>query len=429
MAIMAIEAGDTAKSLTLAGVDVLLQSVLLIGMGLTAARMLRNRGAAVESLALRATLLAVLACPVVSMLLGAVDLKWGLGEAKLVAQTRQTVETYFPRTFVTVPTEGHALAPAPAETAAGNPAQPVPPFRPRVYEWLASAWLGATTIMLARLLLAHGHLARVRRRAAAAPVRCIEIVHELAARLGVAKTDLRVSPRVQGPCLVGLWRPSIVMPPGDLQDADSMRLVLIHELAHQIRHDTAWNFLCRLARATIFFNPLVWHLTRRLEESGDEVADDFVVEFGHDRQAYAARLVNYASHPLGRFERAAGAGVVAFKSALGRRVHRVLKETSARAVHSAGRHKAATALCAACAVVVAGVLSVRTAKAAPAHACAGAQRDLMMWRICSSKKVQTQPHDKRRTDCVGSRQRRTGGTGGPEGPAKTWYRITAGKRS
>lgn len=367
MTVLGTGTETAAESLTLAGADLLVQSALLVGVGLAAARLVKRRGAAVESLVLRATLVAVLACPVASALLGAANLQWGVGDAEVLGRTRQTVRQLLASeppaeraqsTFEARPAGGIVQEP-PASVA---PRAPVPPS---LYRRLAGVWLAVMGVMLARLLLAHGHLARIRRRAPAAPARCVDLGENLAARLDVAAVDLRVSPRVQGPCLVGFFHPSILLPPDYLEDEAGLRLVLIHELAHQIRHDTAWNFLCRLARATIFFNPLVWRLTRRLEESGDEVADDFVVEYGHDPQTYATRLVKSAARPLGRFERAAGAGVVAFQSALGRRVQRVLKG-GVRAVHSARRHKAAAVIAAACAVVVAGVVSITSADAGAA---------------------------------------------------------------
>jgi hypothetical protein len=56
------------------GANWLLQSTALIAVGLLAAQVLRVQGAAVQSAICRTTLAAVLACPIVSLLFGAVGM-------------------------------------------------------------------------------------------------------------------------------------------------------------------------------------------------------------------------------------------------------------------------------------------------------------------------------------------------------------------
>src|SRR5690606_1051081 len=89
------------------------------------------------------------------------------------------------------------------------------------------------------------------------------------------------------------------------------------------RHDCTWNLLRRLVECVLFFQPLLYVLTRRLEAAAEEVCDDYVVQLAGDRVEYARTLLNVAELngvPL----RAVTVGVVSRRSVLAVRVARVL---------------------------------------------------------------------------------------------------------
>jgi protocatechuate 3,4-dioxygenase beta subunit len=92
-------------------------------------------------------------------------------------------------------------------------------------------------------------------------------------------------------------------------------------LAHLVRRDGQWNLVRQLATAVFFFQPLLWRLARRLETSSEEICDDYVVQYGSDRQAYAHRLVDIAALSSASV---AAVGVVSLRSLLAQRVARIL---------------------------------------------------------------------------------------------------------
>ena len=99
----------------------------------------------------------------------------------------------------------------------------------------------------------------------------------------------------------------------------------MHELAHQARRDCLWNLLARAVCTAGCFQPLLWVLARRLEEAGEDAADDRVLAAGADVKAYARDLATAAERfLLRRPESVAGLGVIRFRSSLGRRVTHVL---------------------------------------------------------------------------------------------------------
>ena len=130
-------------------------------------------------------------------------------------------------------------------------------------------WLLASAVLLARLAGAWRQLARLRRSAAQADAATIRTCREVAALLQVAAPEVKHTPYLSSPCLVSLRRPVV------------------------------------------------------LEMAAEEVCDDYVLQHGSDRQAYAHRLVDIARLSCAPLA-AGGVGVVSRRSMLARRVVRIL---------------------------------------------------------------------------------------------------------
>ncbi len=132
--------------------------------------------------------------------------------------------------------------------------------------------------------------------------------------------------------------------------------VLIHELAHVARRDGFWKTLSEGTAALLWFQPLLWRLKLRMQFCAEEVCDDFVVQFGTDRCAYADRLTRIAEEFAARSREfrieQVGIGIVSFRSSLGRRVCRIL-DSRRRLPICAGQKTIAALVCGAAAMVFA----------------------------------------------------------------------------
>lgn len=86
----------------------------------------------------------------------------------------------------------------------------------------------------------------------------------------------------EGPALVGLLRPRLVLPRDFAErfDATEQRLVLAHEDVHRRRLDNLWNLLAALLCALHWFNPLAWLALRGLR-ADQELACDAAVMRAH----------------------------------------------------------------------------------------------------------------------------------------------------
>jgi beta-lactamase regulating signal transducer with metallopeptidase domain len=379
-----------------AGANLLVQSTLLIGGGLLVAWFCRFRGAALRSAILRVPVVALVLCPIATLVLGAMGVEGialGLPRASLQVAAEvpepplaaTPIPEPEPTVLVSEPAPFIESAPAinrpdlsdpsdQSDPATAPPAAPLPtaslpkPATPAqetatsaalaiLYCALTAAWAIVCAVLLIRLMLAHIRMAYVRRSASPAPSALIDACAHFAGTMNVRAPLMLMSKRVHSPCLVGLLRPAILLPADSGDSAQAHHEVIVHELAHLARRDCAWNLLCRVVRAVLCFQPLAWTLTRRIEDVSDDVADDHVVRHGIDRRQYVRRLVDIAK----RFqpapaEMAAGVGVVAFKSSLGRRVQRILDSTRALSLKIGLRAALAIVVLAACSTVAGGLI-------------------------------------------------------------------------
>ena len=172
-------------------------------------------------------------------------------------------------------------------------------------------------------------------------------------QIGVRSPHLKRSPFVAGPCVFGCRRLVILLPESEAQIDDD---VLIHELAHIARRDGFWKTLSEGIVALLWFQPLLWNLKSRMQFCAEEVCDDFVVQFGTDRCAYADRLTRIAEEFAARSREfrieQVGIGIVSFRSSFGRRVCRILDSRRRLAVR-AGQKTIAALVCGAAAIVFA----------------------------------------------------------------------------
>ena len=337
----------------------LIQSTVLLTVGLLAGRFLKGRGPAVQSALYRTILVAVLVCPIASMAIAAMGFP-GLvirvpsmaaddkievadrGPDRVGPIARQG-STAIPTSFDRRAIAPSAVEPSDAILSAGTTPEPVESVTGP--DWIASMasivlafWLLGTAILAMRLLVGHRRMARLRGTAIPAEPEAQALCHELAGRMRLRLPGVLRSPFLSSPCLDGLRRPAILLP----EDAEQhLRDTFVHELAHLGRRDGLWNLLRQLATAALWVQPLLWVLSRRIEETAEEVCDDFVVAFGADRGRYAGHLLELAERRLPPLA-PSGVGMISLRSLLARRIARILDSTRSLSTRAGRRTITAT---------------------------------------------------------------------------------------
>ncbi len=371
----------------------LIQSTVLLTVGLLAGRFLKGRGPAVQSALYRTILVAVLVCPIASMAIAAMGFPGlvirvpgvaadekievadgGLDRVGPIArQGFSAIPTSFDRAAIApaavdpmqalrpmgLPVDASTTAEPPRFLSTGTTPEPVESVTGP--DWIASMasivlafWLLGTAILAMRLLVGHRRMARLRGTAIPAEPEAQALCHELAGRMRLRLLAVLRSPFLSSPCLDGLRRPAILLP----DDADqNLRDTFVHELAHLGRRDGLWNLLRQLATAALWVQPLLWVLSRRIEETAEEVCDDFVVAFGADRGRYAGHLLELAERRLPPLAPSA-VGMISLRSLLARRIARILDSTRSLSTRAGRRTIAATLLAGLAGTILAGLLGV-----------------------------------------------------------------------
>jgi len=374
---------------TLAGLALtwLVQSSVLLALGLLAGRLIRKLGPAVQSAVYRTTLAAVLVCPLASGILawGGLDgLSFMLPPPRFAepAGMERGVVFRYPPAAETPTTEAvksrlESTSPIVGATPALDaPPRPIATATPVMIEvrrpagsrlstlvpitGLALAvWIIGALVLAARLAVGQRRMAQLRASAIPAEPDAEALCRDLAGRLHLAPPSVMRSPFLFSPCLDGLRRPAILLPDDD--DDDNLHETLVHELAHLARRDGLWNLLRRSASSILWIQPLLWILSRRLEATAEEVCDDYVVQHGADRARYAGHLVELAGRALPPTA-LSGVGMISLRSLLARRVVRIL-DPSRRLSTRAGRQAVAASLLAGLAgTLLAGLLGVGWAR-------------------------------------------------------------------
>jgi len=277
----------------------LVKGTLLLVAVFLAAALVRRASAGLRHLVWGGGIVAVLALPVVSLVL-----PWRLSVLRVPAAAPPAVAA--PGLAVGVPQPAPRATPLPSaaprhsagqETAGGVSAEAWSPARVPLGWWIAAIWAAGALAVLARL--AHGArlVRRVRRDAAAlASPDWRQPLMEAADRLGLPREPrLLASDAVLMPIVCGVLDPAIVLPEAAREwSGHRRRAVLCHELAHVRRSDLALTILSRLGCALYWFHPLFWVAARRLRLESERACDDLVLEVGTRPSEYADHLLQIA---------------------------------------------------------------------------------------------------------------------------------------
>ena len=327
--------------------DVVLQSSVILLMGLLLMPLLRSRSAALRHWVLAGTLVCAAAIPFVGPLAPA----WS-----------SPVDMSFAARALSAP-DPQRLAgtdpPAGTRTSASpEAAAPIPQGRrvPAIGRLLVLVWAGGMLLSFAALCVSLGRLSALTRRAR--PVGSgpwVDSVRRLSGHHGITRS---VAVRmVDHPALLLVWgwrRPTMIVPVlAEDWPADRIAAVVHHELAHVRRADWVTQLLSESVRAVYWFNPLVWVACARLRSECELASDDAVLAHGAEGASYASHIVAIARDLNTRNWLPAPAIVRA--STLERRIRTMLDSSRDRRPVSTPARSAVGAFLITATVVVAGL--------------------------------------------------------------------------
>ncbi len=118
-------------------------------------------------------------------------------------------------------------------------------------------------------------------------------------RLGARLPQLRTSPDVRSPVIVGVVHPVLLLPEDfDHHSQDEVQAALFHELAHVRRHDYLSNLLCQLAALPVAWHPLTYGVQQRIRRTREMICDDIAARAMQSEIGYAKCLLAMAARTL-----------------------------------------------------------------------------------------------------------------------------------
>ena len=142
-----------------------------------------------------------------------------------------------------------------------------------VWVWLAGAAIGLA-VMAIRFALFVAWL----RKGTAVPVGHVEaIVENLQQRLKIRSAiRIKVSERPVGPAVIGLLRPTILLPAALIENKTNEEIepLIAHEMIHVRRGDLWWAMLQTVATGLFWFHPLVWLASKKLTVESERSCDE-----------------------------------------------------------------------------------------------------------------------------------------------------------
>jgi beta-lactamase regulating signal transducer with metallopeptidase domain len=179
-----------------------------------------------------------------------------------------------------------ALAEMPAQPAAVAAAV-APKFSIRL-SWLPLVWAAGAFALGLGLLITHYRLAR-----RVTPCRplidalVMNLLEDCKQLMGVSvPVALVETAAVDGPCLFGVLRPRLLLPPGFTHgfSCDELRHVFLHELGHVKRHDILLGWVMAFLQILHWFNPLVWLAFARMRVDRELACDALALSHAEDQE-------------------------------------------------------------------------------------------------------------------------------------------------
>jgi beta-lactamase regulating signal transducer with metallopeptidase domain len=130
-----------------------------------------------------------------------------------------------------------------------------------------------------------------------------------------ADVEIRSTPGLLEPGVVGLLRPVLLLPDGIEERLEPIQLeaVIAHELCHVRRRDNLFAAIHMITEALFWFHPLVWWIGARLVAERERACDEEVLSLGSQPRVYADAILSvcrlYVESPLACVAGVTGAGI------------------------------------------------------------------------------------------------------------------------
>ena len=217
----------------------------------------------------------------------------------------------------------------PVAVADANPDGP-PQNGGSISLWLW-CWAGGAIFMAAGLGINHWRIHRkVTRSRLLISEPVLNLLEDCKRLMGVrTPVTLVETEAVDGPCLFGVLRPRLLLPPGFTNgfSRDELRYVFLHELGHVKRRDIPLGWLMAFLQILHWFNPLVWLAFSRMRVDRELACDALALSRADERDSkpYGRTIVKLLENLGGSVRAPALAGIIEDKQQMRERIMMIAK--------------------------------------------------------------------------------------------------------
>ena len=223
------------------------------------------------------------------------------------------------------------------------------------FPWIATAWITISSILIVTYVVRLMSLyRRIGRRIPIQNTHLNSILDEFAS-VGGFRTPPKLTSSVHlaSPIAIGTGaRREICIPLAMVRSLEEpqQRALIGHEVAHHARYDVIRLFFLNVLQAVLFFQPLFRVAAKSIQNSADEQCDAWSARLTGDQHAMASCLLEVADWSFKPKQGALVPRMTSGRSALAKRIDRLLSPTQ----RVAPRHRGIVVL-AACLMMVGGV--------------------------------------------------------------------------
>jgi len=190
---------------------------------------------------------------------------------------------------------------APSHLAPDRVSTPVlpSPVKQPWQTWALGLWLMGTVLMLLRMAMTMVGARQLRRQCYQLEQGDIlSLVESLCAQMHITRrVPVFVSEHLSVPGVIGCIWPSLLLPVSVTTGIapEDLKAILSHELTHIKRYDYLVNVFQMVIEALLFFNPVIWWISRQIRIEREACCDAASIAFTGQRLKYAEVLVAWTA--------------------------------------------------------------------------------------------------------------------------------------
>jgi TonB-dependent SusC/RagA subfamily outer membrane receptor len=152
----------------------------------------------------------------------------------------------------------------------------------KFFPFIVNCWSIGTLLLCMHMLVSYYRAYRLKNKCAYSLSK--ENLHtalRLKEKLGIRKKILfKESGKIDVPCLIGYFKPVILLPVSMLSGIpnNQLEMIIAHELAHVYRHDYLFQTIQNIVEILFFYHPMVWWLSSVVKTEREHICDDLAVK-------------------------------------------------------------------------------------------------------------------------------------------------------